>query len=180
VKGAIIMAMAPNKEGSMELHHAPSPGRRGRTSVVRRIRWTVGLAACGALATAGIALASASTGSYSGTTSENTAVTLKIVNHGKTISGFKTLLGYNGKCGQGGGPGLTASIGTIPIGHNGKFSKKTTLFLNAKVKVRDPGQVSGTASGATVKGTVVQVLKGKPNQCYTETFTAHRTAVVRG
>ncbi|MGH2886353.1 MAG: hypothetical protein ACRDPA_27260, partial [Solirubrobacteraceae bacterium] len=58
-------------------------------------------------ATAGVAFAANRVipGTYSGTTSEHQPVTLKVVSNGDAITNFNTLLGYNGKCGQGGGPG---------------------------------------------------------------------------
>jgi hypothetical protein len=132
------------------------------------------LAAGVLLASAGAALAAAhaSTGSYSGSTSERSAVSFKIVSNGAAITNFTTMLGYNGKCGQGGGPGYTAAAKRIPIGAGGKFKANITLRFNAKVHA--PGQISGTASRSTVRGTVLQLLKGKPNKCYTETFTAHK------
>ena len=109
------------------------------------------------------------TGSYTGTTSEHIPVTLKVVDGGHAITQFKTQLGYNGKCGQGGGPGYHVVISRIAVPASGKFSKKTTLKL---LQFHAPGEVSGKAAGSRVTGTVVQFLHGKPNKCYTETFTA--------
>jgi hypothetical protein len=126
---------------------------------------------CLLLTTAGAALAAAkvSTGNYFGTTSERVAVTFKVVAGGNAITGFKTGLGYNGKCGQGGGPGYNVNVSRIAIAADGKFSKKTTLKI---LTFHAPGEVSGKASGDRVTGKVVQFLHGKPNKCYTETFTA--------
>jgi hypothetical protein len=143
----------------------------GSKRIARPGRIALTLAIAAVLATAGAAIAASplSTGKYSGTTSENIAVTFKVVDHGAAITGFKTQLGYNGKCGQGGGPGYNVSISRIAIAASGKFSKNTTLRL---LKLHAPGRVSGTASGSTVTGKVVQFLHGKANKCYTETFTA--------
>lgn len=140
----------------------------GSKVVVRR---AVALVGCTVLATAGVALAATplGTGKYAGTTSEHGAVTFKVVSNGTAITSFKTTLGYNGKCGQGGGPGYNVSIARIAIPASGKFSKKTTLRFES---FHAPGAVSGTASGSKVTGKVVQFLQGKPNRCYIETFSA--------
>jgi hypothetical protein len=137
--------------------------RIGRSAVV--------LVAAGGLATAGVALAATApaTGKYFGTNSEHDSVTFKVVQHGTAITGFKTTLGYNGKCGQGGGPGYNVSIARIAIPASGKFSKKTTLRVAG---VSAPGEVTGKASAFEVTGKVVQFLHGKTNKCYTETFSA--------
>ena len=131
------------------------------------------LVAVGVLVTAGAALGAGkvATGSYAGTTSEHGAVAFKVVSHGTAITSFKTTLAYNGKCGQGGGPDYNVSISRIAISANGKFDKRTTLKL---LSFHAPGEVSGKASGDRVTGKVVQFLHGKPNKCYTETFTATR------
>ena len=146
----------------------------GSRGIVRRWRLAVSLGAAVALLTASAALAAnrVSTGSYSGTTSEHGPVTLKVVSNGHAITNFKTTLGYNGKCGQGGGPGYNVVIPRIEISPRGKFSKRTRLKL---LQFHAPGEVMGSASGHKVTGKVIQFLHGKPNKCYVETFTA-RTA----
>jgi hypothetical protein len=143
----------------------------GSKRTVRRWRLAVSLGAAMALVCAGAAFAAnhVTTGSYTGTTSEHIAVTFKVVSGGHAITNFKTEIGYNGKCGQGGGPGYNVVISRIAIAANGKFSKKTTLKL---LQFHAPGEVSGTASGSKVTGKVEQFLHGKVNKCYVETFTA--------
>lgn len=138
-----------------------------------RIGWLV-VAALLLSAAAAMAMANAKSGSYKGTTSESSAVTFKITGGGHTILNFSTTLGYNGKCGSGGGPAYYAKASRITIGRGGKFSKKVTLaFPPAHIKA--PGKISGTARGTQVHGAVVQYLKGKPNRCYTETFSATKS-----
>jgi hypothetical protein len=134
-------------------------------------RLAIALGSCAVLATAGAAVAAdhVDTGTYFGTTSEHGAVTFKVVDNGAAITNFRTQIGYNGKCGQGGGPGYNVVISRIAIPANGKFSKKTTLKI---LTFHAPGEVSGKASGRKVTGKVVQFLHGKPNRCYVETFTA--------
>jgi len=124
---------------------------------------------------AALALAAVKAGKYSGTTSEGGPVTLTVAANKRTITHFSAVLAYNGKCGPGGGPGLTASPASISIGQGGSFSKSVTLSLNtATPPIHDPGRVFGKVSGSTVTGTVEQFLGGKVNKCYVETFTAHR------
>ena len=145
----------------------------GTRGLRRRRRVTPALAAALGMLLLGaaVALAAAKAGRYSGTTSEKGAVTLTIA-HGK-ITHFHAVVGYNGKCGQGGGPPLTAAPASISI-HNGRFSVSVRLRL---LKVaNDPGIVEGTASANKVSGTVVELLNGQRNRCYTETFTARRFA----
>ena len=102
-------------------------------------------------------------------------MTLTVAANKRTITHFSAVLAYNGKCGPGGGPGLTASPASMSIGQGGSFSKSVTLSLNtATPPIHDPGRVFGKVSGSTVTGTVEQFLGGKVNKCYVETFTAHR------
>jgi hypothetical protein len=118
-----------------------------------------------------LAAAKPQAGPYSGTTSERGGVTLEV--SGGAITHFTAVIGYNGKCGQGGGPDLTASIPRMAISPNGSFGANVRLKLGTLVN--DPGRVFGTAHASTVTGTVEQFLHGKPNKCYVETFTAHRS-----
>jgi len=143
----------------------------GPRGIVRRRRLAAALGAGVVLAAAGAASAAnhVTTGSYSGTTSERIAVTFKVASGGHAITNFKTQIGYNGKCGQGGGPGYNVVISRIEISPSGSFSKRTTLKL---LQFHAPGEVSGKASGDKVTGKVVQFLHGKVNKCYVETFTA--------
>jgi hypothetical protein len=129
------------------------------------------IALMGAFAAA-LAAGAVKAGKYTGATSEGGSVTLTVAGNRKTIVHFNATLGYNGKCGQGGGPGLTAAPASISIGAGGNFSKNVTLSLGNIV--HDPGRVFGKVSGSKVTGTVEQFLNGKVNKCYVETFTANR------
>ena len=146
----------------------------GSRGIFRRRGVVVLLGAVVALLAASAAFAAnhVTTGSYAGTTSERLAVTLKVVSGGHAITNFKTQLGYNGKCGQGGGPEYNVVISRIEIPASGKFSARTTLKL---LQFHAPGEVAGTASGTKVTGKVEQFLHGKVNKCYVETFTARTT-----
>ncbi len=146
--------------------HVLTPARSGRVLAV--------LVTAVLVFGATLALAAAKAGKYAGTTSEDGPVTLTIAGNKKTITHFVAILAYNGKCGQGGGPGLTAAPATISIGRGGSFSENVRLTLHAAVSINDPGRVFGKASGSKVTGTIEQFLKGKVNKCYVETFTAHR------
>lgn len=138
---------------------------------VHRRRLVAALGAGVVFATAGAAFAAnhVTAGSYSGTTSEHQPVTFKVVSNGHAITNFKSTLGYNGKCGQGGGPGYNVVISRIAIPASGEFSKRTTLKL---LQFHAPGEVTGKASGTKVTGKVEQFLHGKVNKCYVEMFTA--------
>jgi hypothetical protein len=147
---------------------------RGSAAARRRARPAAGGAAALAAALllmlgAAMALGAARAGRYSGTTSEHGAVTLKIAS-GK-VTHFHAELGYNGKCGQGGGPVLTAAPASIAI-HGGHFTANVRLRL--KTVVNDPGIVEGRASGSRVSGTIAELLNGQRNKCYVETFSARR------
>ncbi|MHB8532487.1 MAG: hypothetical protein ACYDC2_07185 [Solirubrobacteraceae bacterium] len=120
-----------------------------------------------------VAAAAVSSGKYTGRTSEGTPVTLTVAAGGHAITHFRGELGYNGKCGPGGGPLLIPSIpGSIHVGANGSFGANVRLKLG-KV-VNDPGRVFGVARGSKVSGTIEQFLNGKVNRCYVESFTTHK------
>ncbi len=121
-----------------------------------------------------LAIAGVRAGKYTGTTSEQGTVALTVAAGARKITHFKAVLGYNGKCGQGGGPGLTASPATIVIDAGGRFSKNVTLSLTGIASpIHDPGRVFGKVSASEVTGTIEQFLHGKVNKCYVETFAAH-------
>ncbi|HEU0249996.1 MAG TPA: hypothetical protein VFR48_04655 [Solirubrobacteraceae bacterium] len=133
-----------------------------------------------AFAAAGTAVAKAPTkGNYQGLTSEKIAVTFEVSAGGKNILNFTTALGYNGKCGQGGGPGFEIKVKAIRVSH-GKFSATTKGTLHAAVVVKPIDvKISGHISGKKATGTVAQT--GGKNKCttidkganpYSETFTA--------
>ena len=117
-----------------------------------------------------LALGALRAGSYLGTTSEQRPVSFTVA-HGR-ITHFKAELGYNGQCGQGGGPELTAAPASIAIGDHGHFAVSVRLKLGTLVN--EPGRIEGRASRSSVSGKVLQILHGKPNRCYIETFTARR------
>jgi hypothetical protein len=122
-----------------------------------------------------LAAAAVKAGKYSGSTSEGGTVTLTISRGGRAVTHFHAEIGYNGKCGQGGGPGLTAAPSSIPIGRRGIFNEPVRLILRAgSLDINDPGRVLGKVSGSKVTGTIEQYLKGKVNKCYVESFTASR------
>jgi hypothetical protein len=146
--------------------------RRNPLSVLFTPAALAGVLAATLILGAAVALAGVRAGKYSGSTSEQGTVTLTVSAGGKKITHFDATLGYNGKCGQGGGPGLTAAPAAIAIGAGGRFSED--VALNLGTLVHDRGRVLGRVSGAKVTGTIEQFLDGKVNKCYVETFTAHR------
>ena len=117
-----------------------------------------GTAGC-SLAVGAVALAAAKPphkpGHYGGANSEGQIVAFQVSKSGTSIQGFKTSIGYNGKCGQGGGPGFKPEASRISIKH-GSFS------IAVKFKGVTPsispmnGKITGKFSGNTVTGTVAR------------------------
>ena len=115
-------------------------------------------------------------GSYKGMTSEKNAVTFKI-SHRK-IQSFSTTDGYNGTCGQGGGPGFTIKASGIKIKANGTFSASVTLVGPAAAVPNHKGRLTGKASGGRVTGKIKDLtLASGSGTCktgYDETFSARK------
>jgi hypothetical protein len=135
-------------------------------------RFAIFVVVAAMLVGAGLALAGqvkVSAGSYSGQSSEHQAVTLTVV--GRAIKNLKTTIGYNGKCGQGGGPGYSIDA-KASIKNNGTFSANITLagIVSAIKSVK--GKLTGKASGSKVTGTIedLSTAKFKCNG-YVETFS---------
>ena len=153
----------------------PAPARTGHAR-----RAALVIAAVLPLTVAGIATAAKKPphppGSYAGTSSENSPVTFKVSPNGKTVLEFTTAIGYDGKCGQGGGPGFYPAIARIPIHTHGRFSI-TTPFKGPTPAVKPTsGTVTGHFAGGAVTGTVVvHVPKIKGCAPYAETYSATRT-----
>ncbi|MFN8176220.1 MAG: hypothetical protein U0T02_14245 [Solirubrobacteraceae bacterium] len=128
----------------------------------------------GAAAVASGATAAPRAGSYAGTTSERSLVTFRIAPGHHSITGFHAFLGYNGRCGPGGGPGLTAAARPIAIGRYGRVRATVRLtFPQNPRAVPHPGRatISGHVTGGAARGSVVKVSNRK---CYSESFRAAR------
>jgi len=136
------------------------------------------LVVSGAVAQAAVKTVAVTSGSYAGKTSERGAVTFKIVH--RQITGFLTYVGYNGSCGQGGGPGFKISIAkrNIPINAAGKFSTGITLQGPVRSVPNDTGTLTGTAAGSRVTGKIINLTQEHHTSCkhgYNETFTAQKS-----
>ena len=138
-----------------------------------------------AVAVAHVGLAASAlprSGHYVGKTSERavaslpqaTVVSFTVSPDGREILSFSASLGYNGVCGQGGGPEYTVKVPRIPL-RAGQFEASTQGFFHT---LRMPIRVAGTVSGASAHGTVGTA---PPSRCpppnaskinYRETFTA--------
>ncbi len=141
-----------------------------------RVRRTMAAALVLALVFAAMALAAQKapkSGTYEGTSSEKSPVTFKVSKGGSSVQGFKTDIGYDGKCGQGGGPGYEAAIAKVPI-KQGSFAITTTFKGPVASVASKPGRVTGRFSGTTVHGTVtIPSLKSKKIcLAYTEAYSA--------
>lgn len=126
-----------------------------------------------ALATVALAAGKApKAGTYEGTSSEKGPVTLIVAKGGVAVTGFKTTIGYDGKCGQGGGPGFEPVIAKAPI-KKGRFSVTVTFKGEVPSIPSKKGKVTGRFSGGTVAGTVViPSLNDKGCLPYSETYSA--------
>jgi len=122
-------------------------------------RWLLPTAVVAAfLTTAAVAFAAIGTGSYSGQTSEHVAVTFKVVKKGHParlkVKSFSTQVGYNGKCGQGGGPAYVVKANSIPVNSHGNFSKvvlaKFSTGASSGVKFKIHGHLSGSSATGSV------------------------------
>lgn len=134
---------------------------------------------CAAVAAA--AKAPVKGGHYTGATGGlgSTPVSFGVSANGKRVVKFTTRLGYNGKCGQGGGPSYEIKLAAIPI-RGGRFSATTKGTLSGTAVVVKPVtvKVTGRISGRSASGSVVEpgALRCKaPHKGvnpYAETFTA--------
>jgi len=142
----------------------------------RRNRWARRAAVIAlllSLAFATVALAAGKApkaGTYEGTSSEKGPVTLTVAKG--AVVGFKTAIGYDGKCGQGGGPGFEPRIARAAIKH-GRFSVTVTFKGEVPSIPSKKGKVTGRFSDGAVTGTVViPSLKTKGCLSYSETYSA--------
>jgi hypothetical protein len=129
-----------------------------------------------ALAAAALAAKKApKAGLYAGTSSEHSPVTLQVSKGGISVEHFKTVIGYDGKCGQGGGPGFTVAASTIPVKQE-SFSITTTFKGPVPSVPSKRGKITGKFSGTTVSGEVViPSLKTHGCSSYKETYAATLT-----
>jgi hypothetical protein len=141
----------------------------GRPRAQRRARAVLATMLSLSLVLAAVALAAKApkSGTYEGTSSEKSPVTFKVSSGGTAIQSFKTVIGYDGKCGQGGGPGYTAAASRIAI-RNGSFKGPVASVPSKQ------GKITGKLSGSTVTGTVgIPSLKSKAIcPAYVETYRA--------
>lgn len=134
------------------------------------------LLALGAVALGAVALAATKpphkAGLYSGSSAEGESVTFRVSSSGTSIESFKTTIGYNGKCGAGGGPGFFPEASRIPI-KRGRFS--IAVKFKGEVPSVSPvsGKITGKFSGTTVTGTVTRTGVSGCNG-YSTTYVAKR------
>lgn len=155
----------------------PASALRGKSAARARR-----LAACvpGALLVwgASIAVAAVVPGTYRGLTSERIEVKFKVSSDRHHILGFSSYVGYNGKCGSGGGPSFLIKVKSIPLSRAGNFVATTRatgpVASVQPTTVKVSGHVSGRkASGKILDLTIskcVSVHPGAPS--YSATFTA--------
>ena len=113
---------------------------------------------------------------YSGVTTEHNPVSFRISANGKAILRLSTHLGYDGACGQGGGPNYPVSAASIAL------SAKDTFAHSVHVKIGPDTttvKISGSFSGKTAKGTIEVAAAKCPAShklSFFERFSAKPTA----
>jgi hypothetical protein len=140
-------------------------------------------AALSATAMASSAASKPKTGHYTGTTSEQAAISFKVSKGAKKITAFTTTDGYNRVCqfsgGVGGIPTYTVKLPLMKLTKNGAFTgtvKATVGPFSGTFKVK------GKVSGGKAKGSVDEVgstcgssASNPTARDYLETFSAERT-----
>jgi hypothetical protein len=112
---------------------------------------------------------------YRGATSEHETVTFKVSSNGRNVLGFTTRLGYNGKCGEGGGPSYAIHAASIKLRRDGRFQATTTGTLGPNVAtVTIIGRISGKKAGGVVEKAGLRCSAGPYPGAngYRETFLA--------
>ena len=144
---------------------------------------TLALACLATAALAATALAAGhkvKTGHYTGTTSEQGTVALKVTNHGKRITGFTATDGYNGMCqfsgGVGGIPTFTVKVPAMKVTKSRTFTGTATASVgpfSGTFKVKGK-LVSGKAAGTLteVGSTCGSGASNPTTPDYLETFRA--------
>jgi hypothetical protein len=101
-------------------------------------------------------------------------VSFKVARDGKHVLQFTTRLGYNGNCGQGGGPSYEVHVPSIGLSHSGAFKTTTlvklggfhaTLLISARINGR-------TASGVVEEPKVHCLPPHADAKPYQASFTA--------
>jgi hypothetical protein len=115
-------------------------------------------------------------GAYAGTTSESNPVSFTVAANHASVTSFKASLAYNGKCGQGGGPGFEVDVAKTAISKHGTFSATVTATAgSAKGAISISGALSGSSAHGTISEHTPFFVCHAPNQKvnpYFETFTA--------
>lgn len=157
----------------MRMSSSSNRSRRLRGGRVRRAAAVVLLVSLLLAAAALAAKKAPKAGTYAGTSSEKGPVTLKVAKGGGAVTGFKTDIGYDGKCGQGGGPGFEPVFSKAPIA-KGHFSVTVTFKGPVASVPSKKGKITGRFSGNTVTGTVVIPSLKTKKIClsYSETYSA--------
>src|SRR6476620_7565763 len=132
---------------------------RGCIMIVRTgVRGLVLVTRCLLLAVAG-ATAQAASGPKRGATYTGKAggetVSFTVSGNGKKVLNFTTRLGYNGKCGQGGGPTFSVRAASLTLARSGRFKGSTTGTFPgghfAPVQIAIKGTIRGKQASGTVE-----------------------------
>jgi hypothetical protein len=117
-------------------------------------------------------------GKYAGKASESAVppVSFTVSANKRTITSFTATLGYDGKCGQGGGPTFSFKVPSMAIGASGSFSGTTIAKDNAaKATIQITGVISLRSAHGTIFEPKPTFVCRPPNQklnAFSETFSA--------
>jgi hypothetical protein len=142
----------------------------------RRHRVIAAMSAAAIVGTTVLAVAATTpkSGKWKGTTSEQIKVTFSVSSNHKQVTNFVTQLGYNGTCGQGGGPGFGVHVAKMTITKTHTYAATTTSkAFGRTITVK----VTGSISGSKASGKVSNPASGcaapyAGHLAYSETFTA--------
>jgi hypothetical protein len=103
-------------------------------------------------------------------------VTFQVSSNGRKVLNFKTRLGYDGKCGQGGGPSYEVHASPIAIGRTGRFTATTRGVLGPfHATVVISGRIRGREASGTLEVPGLHCATGAHPGAnpYFASFTAH-------
>jgi hypothetical protein len=154
----------------------PASTRHDKISSAAGVARPVAVGLCALLLAATVAWAGKPVkgASYAALSRQGEPLSFKVSSSGKQVQGFSTFLGYNGACGQGGGPAYTVKAGTISI-RSGRFSTTTTgkgpIASVKSIRVHIQGSFSGRSATVTVAELGIHCPRSSKNP-YSETFAA--------
>ncbi|HZV24956.1 MAG TPA: hypothetical protein VFG00_01580 [Acidothermaceae bacterium] len=139
-----------------------------------RVIATIAAAAIIGTTVAAVAATTPKSGKWKGTTSEKVTVSFSVSSNHKQVTNFVTQMGYNGKCGQGGGPGFGVHVGKMAISKKHTFAATTiSKGFGRTITVKVAGSISGSKASGSVSNPASGCAAPYTGRlAYSETFTA--------